>query len=340
MTAAALTLRETAAIYVARRDQLVVRMGAHALRGADAIQRPEEHALEARVWAGRMSAPLRRSLLQFRRFGGRDGTLLLRGVPLGRVPSTPVDIDCDRRPPPVAAAAMSIVLAELGDPFGFLPELSGRVIQSIHPVPGFEAVQISVGSEAELEMHVETAFSDDRADHVAILCLRSDHDGRAGTTVASVDDMLTCLTRRDIGVLHEPRFRTKVDASFQLGSDHPGEQWVGPIRVLTGPPGRTELRVDFAETEGDDPEAEAALDSFARAARSMRRTLRMVPGDLLVLDNRRVVHGRTRFVPRYDGLDRWLLRMFLTRDIAKSAGVRPCDGRIIDPAWIERPTAG
>jgi len=39
-------------------------------------------------------------------------------------------------------------------------------------------------------------------------------------------------------------------------------------------------------------------------------------GDVLVIDNDRAVHGRTPFVPRYDGTDRWLKRALVVRELA------------------------
>jgi alpha-ketoglutarate-dependent taurine dioxygenase len=52
-------------------------------------------------------------------------------------------------------------------------------------------------------------------------------------------------------------------------------------------------------------------------------------GDLLCIDNRRTVHGRTSFTPRYDGFDRWLQRSFVVRDLGLSAVDRQPGERII-----------
>jgi alpha-ketoglutarate-dependent taurine dioxygenase len=38
-------------------------------------------------------------------------------------------------------------------------------------------------------------------------------------------------------------------------------------------------------------------------------------GDVLVIDNERAVHGRTPFVPRYDGTDRWLKRALVVTSL-------------------------
>jgi alpha-ketoglutarate-dependent taurine dioxygenase len=57
------------------------------------------------------------------------------------------------------------------------------------------------------------------------------------------------------------------------------------------------------------------------------------PGDLLVIDNDIVVHGRSPFVARFDGTDRWLQRAFVVEDLAPSNGER--DGRVITTAFGE-----
>jgi L-asparagine oxygenase len=105
------------------------------------------------------------------------------------------------------------------------------------------------------------------------------------------------------------------------------------VTVFDGPRDRPHLRVDFAETRGVDPAAQAALDELSAVATRERLVVHLEEGDLLVVDNRRAVHGRTRFKPRHDNMDRWLLRAFLTRDLMRSESVRPGDGRIVEPDY-------
>jgi len=53
------------------------------------------------------------------------------------------------------------------------------------------------------------------------------------------------------------------------------------------------------------------------------------PGQILFIDNRRAVHGRSPFFPKYNGKDRFLIRSFATLDYEKSAYARPNGGRMI-----------
>jgi L-asparagine oxygenase len=225
-----------------------------------------------------------------------------------------------------------VIAAVLGDQCGYAPELGGAIMQDIVPVPGHEDAQRSTGSTAALDIHTELAFAPDgaRADYVAVLCLRGDHDRAAGTTVSPVDASLARLPEPVTAVLREPRFRTSVDQSFLAGLGAAEPIWVGPIRVLSGPAGRSRVRADFAETEGLDRQAARALAALRAAAEAAAVTVVLEPGDLLLFENDRAFHGRTAFSPRWDGTDRWLLRTSIMRDPAASGQHRPGGGPVID----------
>jgi alpha-ketoglutarate-dependent taurine dioxygenase len=46
------------------------------------------------------------------------------------------------------------------------------------------------------------------------------------------------------------------------------------------------------------------------------------PGDFVFIDNYRTVHGRRPFKARYNGYDRWLKRINITKDLRKSRDAR------------------
>ncbi|WP_435888864.1 TauD/TfdA family dioxygenase [Streptomyces niveus] len=70
------------------------------------------------------------------------------------------------------------------------------------------------------------------------------------------------------------------------------------------------LRYDPAYTPLDEAE-ESWRDAYGRLADELARVsvpVSLEPGDVLVVDNDMVVHGRVPFTARYDGTDRWLKR--------------------------------
>lgn len=315
---------------LSEQDRSALWDAAHEVVKYDLATEADQFVIEAQTQAGCLSEDLRRQLLRFRRFGSPLGGLLITGMPIGDVPPTPRHADYGFGTRLLGAAAMSVVVAVLGDQFGFRPELGGNIVQDIVPVRGFEDTQQSISSSTALTYHVDKAFSENRSDYLCILCLRPDHDGVAGTTLSSMHAIFPLLDRRTVGVLGEHRFKTSVDGSFLRGAGIDEPIWIEPIRVLSGDAKQPCLRADFAETHGTDREAQLALDRLAEAAREVSVTVHLKAGDLLVIDNRGCLSGRTSFTARWDGNDRWLLRTFITNDLARSAAQRPGDGRIID----------
>jgi alpha-ketoglutarate-dependent taurine dioxygenase len=75
------------------------------------------------------------------------------------------------------------------------------------------------------------------------------------------------------------------------------------------------VRFDAAFTEAvpGDREAAQALVELHHRFIAAAREITLDPGEILVLDNRRVLHGRKPFRARYDGTDRWLRRAMVRR---------------------------
>lgn len=65
---------------------------------------------------------------------------------------------------------------------------------------------------------------------------------------------------------------------------------------------------------GDRP-AEDALAELKNQLHLGLQDVILGHGDVLVIDNQRAVHGRRRFLARYDGTDRWLRRGWALRDL-------------------------
>lgn len=340
MTDTAMQHDQEAAVHGARPSEVTLslspaevsdfRVATETCVAAGVISDPEEFVARAHRCIPCLPASLIECLRIFRRYGSPTGGLLIRGCPIFELPPTPSAPALSVGTTIPAAGVLGIVTAAIGDQYGFKPELAGHIIQDVIPVPGFEQAQQSISSNSELYKHVESAFTDDRADYVALFCLRADHDKIASTTLSPIEAILPRLSESAIEALRQPRFKTTVDASFLLGIGSEDPIYVGPIRVLTGNMSRPRIRADFAETTGLDSTARAALDELRRSADDVAIDIRLEAGDLLFVDNHHAFHGRTPFRARWDGADRWLLRTFVTRDLSRSEAHRPGDGRIVD----------
>lgn len=257
------------------------------------------------------------------RHSGPEGRLVLTGLPVGDVPATPMVKGSVQHTPTVGAAVLALVAHGLGDPAAFAAEKSGALVQNVVPVPGEEQVQGNTGS-VELTFHTENAFHLHRPDYVLLLCLRADHDGVAELRTFCVRAALDELSAASRAALAKPDFVTVAPPSF--GGDGEGALHA----VLTGDPADPDLCLDEAATRPLSDEAAAALADLRTAIRQRYTGVRLRPGDLAVVDNRVTLHGRSEFVPRYDGADRWLQRTFAFADLRRSRDHRPGDTTVLE----------
>ncbi|MGA6161804.1 TauD/TfdA family dioxygenase [Amycolatopsis magusensis] len=214
------------------------------------------------------------------------------------------------------AALLFVVAQVLGELVGYEDEKGGALIHDVCPVRGKEHFIENVGA-SKLGLHTENVHHPLRPDNVVLFCLRGDHDRVAALRVASVRRALAGLSSDVVSVLRQPRFRSTYPTSFGLGEDcrrprseaHP---------VLGGSAELPVIRFNTHNTEGLDAAAEAAREVLDQRLDEVSLRLHLRPGQLAVLNNRLVVHGRTPFQPQYDGRDRWLRRCYAVRALAPS----------------------
>ncbi len=271
---------------------------------------------------------LRRAVRDFRRYSGEDGLLLIRNLPVDSefLPPTPTRAGSVQREATVPAAVLAMLMSQLGELVAYRQEKSGALVQNVVPVPGQEKMQGNAGS-TKLEMHTENAFHPHRPDFLALLCLRSDHEGTAGLQVACIRRAVGLLPQDVRATLAQPRFITTPPPSFDSVISE-----AVPDAVLTGSPDDPDLVVDFAATRPLDGKAKDALLVLGQALVEVSQSVVLGSGDLVIVDNRVSVHGRSAFVPRYDGHDRWLQRSFVHLNFRRSRAARAADGHVIDGA--------
>lgn len=268
---------------------------------------------------------LRKRVSEFQRDSGKAGSLLVTGLPVDEemLGETPTASGSVQREVTTPAALLILLASGIGTPVAFLAEKSGALAQNVVPVPGSEEFQGNEGS-VQLSLHNENAFHRHRPDYVLLLCLRTDHDRVAGLRTACVREALQLLDQHDRSALFREEFVTAPPPSFG-GID----QRSAPHALLGGAREDPDVQVDFAATTPITPRAQAAMERLRVALTRTARTVRLVPGDLAIVDNRVALHGRTAFRPRYDGRDRWLMRAFSLRDFRRSRDHRPHDGHVL-----------
>lgn len=210
----------------------------------------------------------------------------------------------------------------LGDPIGWQAQQGGRIVTDVLPARGMEHTDVSASSARELSWHTEDGFSPYRADWLALLCLRNP-DGVA-TTVADLDT--PSMPAEVEAVLREPRFVFAVDPAHEAVDDEPE-----PVALLSGAGDVPVLRADrdYVATLSGDSEAAAALSWLMQHLDSRLFDLVLEQGQLALLNNNAVVHGRRAFRASYTASERWLKRINVVRDIRRTQPARTRDNRRI-----------
>ncbi|SOD91589.1 guanitoxin biosynthesis L-enduracididine beta-hydroxylase GntD [Streptomyces sp. Ag109_G2-15] len=312
--------------------------------GVERNTAPEHRLTEFAVRAHDLPIRLRNLLTGFRLADDVPAAgVLLSGLPvdesaLGPTP-TVATAESDTAESARASALLLLIASLLGDPFSFATQQRGKLMLDVFPVPGHENTQLGSSSETELEWHTEDAFHPYRADWIMLLGLRNPY--RAPTMFAPVQLLELDENIRDL--LFEERYMILPDESHTAefneatsGTDS-GDYVTAAfaritdmstrpkrIAVLSGDRRFPFIRIDpaFMPDELDDPEAERALRRIGVEIHRTMQDIALGSGDLLVIDNKRAVHGRRPFTARFDGTDRWLRRINISADLRASAGRR------------------
>ncbi|MFF4098945.1 TauD/TfdA family dioxygenase [Streptomyces sp. NPDC001903] len=197
-----------------------------------------------------------------------------------------------------------LVSALMGTPIAWDGQQDGRFVHNIVPSPGHESAQTGASSSVLLTPHTEDAFHPGRA-HLLLLCCMRNHDDIA-TTAASI--RLTRLADEDVEQLKRPVVPILPDDAYEQARRFAGRP--APVPALFGTPEGLTLRFDPAYTPMEEAD-EAWRAAYGRLEEELARVsvaVSLEPGDVLVVDNDIVVHGRVPFRARYDGTDRWLKR--------------------------------
>lgn len=199
---------------------------------------------------------------------------------------------------------------ELGRLFGY-EETSKYVMYDIYPVQGYEESRSFVNSRKELSFHSDgSAHSELSPDYVLLYCIRSDPD--AINLVADLDVLLRELPTSVVDVLMRPVFK-------HLVSQSPERYDLKPVLFAEG----RELAVKYDEENvaGLNEEAITAQNILNDRIRRVAVEVSNTDNSLLIINNKRCLHARTSFTPKFDGTDRWIKGAFVTKSDVRNGAI-------------------
>ncbi|MFC7549663.1 guanitoxin biosynthesis L-enduracididine beta-hydroxylase GntD [Plantactinospora sp. GCM10030261] len=300
----------------------------------------------ANLYAHELPRTLREFMATFR-LDEPSGICLVSGFPvddeqIGDTPSHWEHKRADALSPTFRQEAFFLLCASLlGDVFGWSTQQNGFLMHDVMPIKGHEKQQVGTGSEQVLWWHTEDAFHPFKGDYVSLMCLRNP-DGVA-TTVAEVDDIP--WAELDLEALFAAHYTIRPDESH-LPKNRTADAGGDPARAALldnayaritrleeNPPRRPVLTGDrtlpymcldpyFMSTDHLDERSRAAFQQLTAAIDKVLKPVVLQPGDSCFIDNLRAVHGRQPFEARFDGRDRWLKRLNITRNLRGSREAR------------------
>lgn len=219
------------------------------------------------------------------------------------------------------AYVQSILVNVIGELISYEAEGHGRLFQDVVPVKKMENEQTSVGSNTELEIHTEQAFSKLRPDILSLACIRG--DPLAQTYILPVMKILENMDEDERKLLRLPLWKTGVDLSFKLNQNEFIEGDVrGPFPIIREDDVDPKLLFDQDLMFGVNEDADNLIKKIVDIYYKNRNQHNLQSGEIILIDNMRAVHGRSPFYPKYDGEDRFLIRCFAVYDYEYSSYAR------------------
>jgi len=216
-----------------------------------------------------------------------------------------------------------------------------EIINNLIPYKENRADYTGLGSEAELEFHIENAALkhlsgvDLSPMGLMFTCVHEDENGPA-TRVGDARLALRRLTRRQRDILRSPAYKIKVPHRWRdtrFGAPPTMTDWVAVLNGREGdyPDISAVFYKDMIHAEHAD--AAEALAAFHRAIKDISLSISLKLGRLVYIDNRFALHARDKFTPSFDDEGRparWIQRVFVSQSLWSYRNLVPVSDRVYE----------
>jgi L-asparagine oxygenase len=292
---------------------------------ANPSTQPELFCYQSKECSEKVPQRIKTILHSFAENGTKTGYLMIKNISFNNIAPNlpfPISMSFPRTPDnnnskigenTMLARIQSILLCVIAEIVSYEAEGYGRLFQDVVPIKKMENEQTSVGSNTELEIHTEQAFSKLRPDILSLACIRGDQ--LAQTYILPVKSILENLYNEERELLRLPLWKTGVDLSFKLNQTEFIEGDIrGPFPIISGDEHDPKLVFDQDLMFGINEESNNLFKKVIDIYYQYRNQHNLQTGEIILIDNMRAVHGRSPFYPKYDGADRFLLRCFAVYD--------------------------
>lgn len=283
-----------------------------------------------RIKSNMVSQRLQNSFAEFAINGSSSGFLLMDNLDLN-------SFNIDENKKDNLIFIQNLLQPLLGEQVSYEAESNGAIFQEIIPKEDLSFTQTSVSSNVELEIHTEQAFSTLKPDFVSLACIRGNKDAK--TYILSIQIILQHLTSQEIEYAKQSLWISGIDLSFQKNNVSFVNGLVrGPFPILYTIDNidqniktnknhvyeRNErkkrkkkedefmfIQFDQDLYKGTTPESTLFMNKIVAIYYQYRIEIVLEAGQIVYIDNRRALHGRSAFHTIFDGMERFLLRSFI-----------------------------
>ena len=199
--------------------------------------------------------------------------------------------------------------------YSYKDENKCGLFRNLVPVKNTENMVGSFGSKLEFKLHSDNPTyrlypeyikkSLNAPEFLSLFCLRGDTSVK--TNIVKLKDILQKLDSDTIEGLKKKIFTVNTPDSF----DKYHEITNLPIIIEDDTNNKIYTRYDYHNVKSPSEEGKEFLNEFQKAMNSIKPTsLFFEKGDFLIFKNQEVLHSRESFETKYDGLDRWLIRIY------------------------------
>jgi len=166
-------------------------------------------------------------------------------------------------------------------------------------------------------------------EYQAFVCINADPD--VPMDLVALGDVVEATAARFGSILIE-RLTSSEFAINRPESHGGGRDIEGVPLLLTDAAGLLHGRFHAGNVVGMTSQAQLAYDAFRDVAATTSASIEIAAerGALLIYANSRVMHRRRRLKPRFDGRDRYYLRLYMMCEVAFAASEAPRRGRVFE----------
>jgi L-asparagine oxygenase len=197
--------------------------------------------------------------------------------------------------------------------YSYQDENEGKLFRSLVPVKAHLDTIGSYGSKNEFKLHSDnptyklypeyTKGSLNAPEFLSLFCIRGQNN--VNTRIVDLTQIITKLNQDTVNILKENIFTVNTPNSFDKYHE------VHNVPVITEYKHKMYTRFDYHNIKANSAIGKQALDLFTEKlyeVDSLAHTFES--GDFLIFKNQEVLHSRDAFESKFDGNDRWLLRVY------------------------------